>query len=124
MNDPRSDLAQRIVGSPHLISSPKLCEFFLYVVDLLSPRGSGRSGQSNMIGVHVFHRIPGYNSSDDSIVRSQARLLRMKLSAYFSNEGSNEDLIVEIPEGTLSSCLPSGEPKPSHDASVCVSSSG
>jgi len=98
MNDPRLDLAQRIVDSPHLISSPKLCEFFLYVVDCCL-REAPEEATEQQIGVHVFHRIPGYNSSDDSIVRSQARLLRMKLSAYFSSEGSNEDLIVEIPKG-------------------------
>jgi len=98
MNDPRWDLAQRIVSSSHLSSSPKLCEFFLYVVDCCR-RDAPEEATEQQIGVHVFHRIPGYNSSDDSIVRSQARLLRMKLAAYFSNEGSSEDLVVEIPKG-------------------------
>lgn len=98
MNDPRWALAQRIVASPHLSSSPKLCEFFLYVVDCCL-RDAPEEATEQQIGVHVFHRIPGYNSSDDSIVRSQARLLRMKLSAYFSKEGSSEELIVEIPKG-------------------------
>lgn len=98
MNDPRWSLAQRIVGSPHLSTSPKLCEFFLYVVDCCL-RDAPEEATEQQIGVHVFHRIPGYNSSDDSIVRSQARLLRMKLSAYFSNEGSSEELVVEIPKG-------------------------
>ena len=98
MNDPRTELAQRIVNSPHLVSSPKLCEFFLYVVDCCL-RDAPEEATEQQIGVHVFHRIPGYNSSEDSIVRSQARLLRLKLAAYFSNEGSTEELIVEIPKG-------------------------
>lgn len=98
MDDPRLALAQRIVASPHLNSSPKLCEFFLYVVDCCL-RDAPVEATEQQIGVHVFHRTPGYNSSDDSIVRSQARLLRMKLAAYFANEGSSEDLIVEIPKG-------------------------
>ncbi|QNI36477.1 hypothetical protein [Edaphobacter albus] len=98
MNDPRWALAQRIIASPHLSSSPKLCDFFLYVVDCCL-RNAPEEATEQQIGVHVFHRIPGYNSSDDSIVRSQARLLRMKLTAYFSNEGSHEELIVEIPKG-------------------------
>ncbi|RZU42159.1 hypothetical protein [Edaphobacter modestus] len=98
MNDPRWDLAQRVVASPHLSSSPKLIEFFQYVVDCCL-RDAPEEATEQQIGIHVFHRIPGYNSSDDSIVRSQARLLRLKLAAYFANEGSSEELIVEIPKG-------------------------
>jgi len=98
MNDPRWALAQRVIASPHLSSSPKLVEFFLYVVDC-SLREAPEEATEQQIGVHVFHRIPGYNSSDDSIVRSQARLLRLKLAAYFANEGNSEELLVEIPKG-------------------------
>jgi hypothetical protein len=98
MNDPRWALAQRVIASPHLSSSPKLVEFFLYVVDC-SLREAPEEATEQQIGVHVFHRIPGYNSGDDSIVRSQARLLRLKLAAYFSSEGNNEELLVEIPKG-------------------------
>lgn len=98
MNDPRWALVQRVIASPHLSSSPKLVEFFLYVVDC-SLREAPEEATEQQIGVHVFHRIPGYNSSDDSIVRSQARLLRLKLAAYFSSEGDNEELLVEIPKG-------------------------
>jgi hypothetical protein len=73
-------------------------EFFHYVVDCCL-RDAPEEATEQQIGIHVFHRIPGYNSSEDSIVRSQARLLRLKLAAYFANEGSSEDLIVEIPKG-------------------------
>ncbi|HMG01708.1 MAG TPA: hypothetical protein VK596_01160 [Edaphobacter sp.] len=133
MNDPRWALAQRVVASPHLSSSPKLVEFFLYVVDC-SLRDAPEEATEQQIGVHVFHRIPGYNSSDDSIVRSQARLLRLKLSAYFANEGSNEEMLVEIPKGhylpvfraatqslqpasTLGSLLPVEIPSPDTESS-------
>lgn len=98
MDDPRWALAQRIVASPHLNASPKLCEFLLYVVDCCI-RDVPNEATEQQIGIHVFHRTPGYNSGDDSIVRSQARLLRLKLSAYFANEGSTEELLVEIPKG-------------------------
>jgi hypothetical protein len=51
------------------------------------------------IGIQVFQRSPGFNSSEDSIVRSQARLLRLKLAAYFKAEGACEPLVIEIPKG-------------------------
>ncbi len=95
---PHWGLAQRVVTSAQLRSSPKLCEFFLYVVDCCL-RDAPEEATEQQIGIHVFHREPGYNSSDDSIVRSQARLLRLKLAAYFADEGEREDYLIEIPKG-------------------------
>ncbi|MDR3738554.1 MAG: hypothetical protein P4L40_05995 [Terracidiphilus sp.] len=51
------------------------------------------------IGVHVFNRSPSYNAGDDSIVRSQARLLRLRLEEYFENECPTSSMIVIIPKG-------------------------
>lgn len=62
-------------------------------------RNAPEEATEQQIGIRVFHREPGFNSSEDSIVRSQARLLRLKLSAYYSDEGAGEELILEIPKG-------------------------
>ncbi|HEY1741599.1 MAG TPA: hypothetical protein VGG18_00430 [Granulicella sp.] len=96
--NPEWALAQRVVASPDLRTSPKLCKFFLYIVDCYL-RDAPEDASEQQIGVHVFHRKPGYNSSDDSIVRSQARLLRLKLAGYFADAGSHEEIIIEIPKG-------------------------
>jgi len=98
MASPEWALAQRVVASPDLRTSPKLCKFFLYIVDCYL-RDAPEDATEQQIGVHVFHRRPGYNSSDDSIVRSQARLLRLKLAGYFADAGSHEEIIIEIPKG-------------------------
>jgi hypothetical protein len=47
----------------------------------------------------VFGRPPGYNSSEDSIVRSHARLLRQKLVVYFETEGADEKIRIDVPKG-------------------------
>ena len=91
-------LARRVAEAPQLHGSPKLREFFLYVVDC-ALRDAPDEATEQHIGVHVFHRSPGYNSGDDSIVRSQARLLRGKLSIYFSTEGVHEPIVIDIPKG-------------------------
>ena len=44
-------------------------------------------------------RSPGYNPNEDNIVRSQARLLRLKLEHHFANEGSHEPVVITIPKG-------------------------
>ena len=119
--DPRWRLAKRIAASETFSKSARLPSFLLYVCECAL---SGREGEINeqQIGVHVFGRAPGYNSNEDSVVRSQARLLRTRLDLYFQNEGRDEPLEIRIPKGSyvprfeprelLSPALPEVERKP------------
>ena len=70
---------------------------------------TGREGEINeqQIGI-VFGRSPGYNSNEDSVVRSQARLLRSRLELYFQHEGREEALEIRIPKGSY---IPHFEPR-------------
>ena len=96
--DPRWLLVQRVVASPHLRGSNRLRDFLLYVTEC-ALRDAPEDATEQQIGIHVFNRLAGYNSSDDSIVRTHARLLRQKLAAYFAAEGTEEDVVIEIPKG-------------------------
>ncbi|MCU1226779.1 MAG: hypothetical protein JWQ42_4872 [Edaphobacter sp.] len=96
--DPRWELVQRLIESPHLVGSARLRDFLLHVA-ACAIRQTPEEATEQQIGIQVFQRSPGFNSSEDSIVRSQARLLRLKLSAYFNAEGASEPLIIEIPKG-------------------------
>jgi hypothetical protein len=75
-----------------------LREFLRYIADC-AIKEAPESATEQQIGVHVFNRQPGYNSSEDSIVRTHARLLRQKLAEYFSTEGADEPTIIEVPKG-------------------------
>jgi len=92
------ELVERIAASRHIQPSARLRSFLLYVADC-ALKGAGSEATEQQIGIHVFNRPPGYNSSEDSIVRTHARLLRQKLAEYFQNEGANEETIIEIPKG-------------------------
>jgi hypothetical protein len=96
--DERWELAQRVIESPHLAGSARLRDFLLHVT-ACAIRETPEEATEQQIGIQVFGRSPGFNSSEDSIVRSNARLLRLKLSAYFSAEGASEPLVIEIPKG-------------------------
>src|ERR1700712_2837936 len=96
--DVRWELVQRVIESPHLIGSARLRDFLLHVTPR-ALRETPEDATEQQIGIQVFQRSPGFNSSEDSIVRSQARLLRLKLSAYFNAEGASEPVIIEIPKG-------------------------
>jgi hypothetical protein len=98
LGDERWALIERIASSRHLKSSVRLREFLFYTADC-AIRVAPEDATEQQIGIRLFDRQPGYNSSEDSIVRTHARLLRQKLAAYFAEEGANEDLIVEIPKG-------------------------
>ncbi|MEO6983120.1 MAG: hypothetical protein ABI072_08395, partial [Edaphobacter sp.] len=62
-------------------------------------RNAPEDATEQQIGINVFGRSPGYNSSEDSIVRTHARLLRQKLAAYFEHPDVTEEMVVEIPKG-------------------------
>jgi hypothetical protein len=97
-SDPRWGLVTRVALSDRFAKAPRLREFLLYVCQAsLQQRFNDINEQS--VGEHVFERAKNYNPSDDNIVRSQARLLRQKLDAYFASEGAHEPLIVRIPKG-------------------------
>jgi len=96
--DPRWKVVERIAVSPHLKASLRLQEFLFYISECAIREVPGEATEQQ-IGIHVFHRHPGYNSSEDSIVRTHARLLRQKLAAYFANEGSQEEIVVVVPKG-------------------------
>ncbi|NUQ29966.1 MAG: hypothetical protein HOQ35_15820 [Acidobacteriaceae bacterium] len=91
-------VTERVSNGSQLAASPKLREFLNYIVDC-ALRECPEEASEQQIGVNVFGRKPGYNSSEDSIVRSQARLLRQKLASFFKEEGASEPIAIEIPKG-------------------------
>ncbi|GGH15545.1 hypothetical protein [Silvibacterium dinghuense] len=98
-SDPRWQLTLEVVNSPAFERSPRLRAFLLFICEL---ELSGRRLEINeqLIGIHVFGRAPGYNPGDDSIVRSQARLLRQRLEEYFRSAGRTAAMRIEIPKGS------------------------
>jgi hypothetical protein len=101
----RQELVRRVVSSSTFEKSPKLRAFLIYVCRCAFDNEPAAATEQQ-IGIHVFGRSPGYNPNEDNIVRSQARLLRLKLEHHFSNEGSHEAVLITIPKGRY---LPSFE---------------
>jgi hypothetical protein len=96
--DPRWQLAQRIVASRHFVRSALLSRFLLYIVaESLLDRTENIT--EHAIGVRVFDRAPGYRTVEDNIVRNYARQLRRRLADFFAEQGSAEPLHIDIPLG-------------------------
>ena len=97
--DARWHLVQQVVQSPQFEKSPRLRSFLLFVCEM-ELTGQSKKINEQEIGVKVFGRPEGYNPGDDSIVRSQARILRQRLSEYFAGPGAGTALRITIPRGT------------------------
>lgn len=97
-SDPRWAAIQRIVASHSFSKSARLSAFLLYVCERAI---LGRLDEVNEqhVGIHVFDRAADYNASEDNIVRAHARLLRKKLDEYYADEGTHEEIRVQIPKG-------------------------
>lgn len=88
----------RVLASRQFARSIKLSAFLRFVCDSAIDGAIAQVSEHN-IGVRVFGRPPAYNPAEDNIVRSQARLLRQRLDAYFEGEGRTEALRISIPKG-------------------------
>lgn len=97
-SDPRQALVERLAASSTFAKAHRLREFFLHVCRC-AIENRPEEASEQQIGIRVFGRTPGYNANGDNIVRSQARLLRLRLEHHFANEGKDEPLIVSIPKG-------------------------
>src|SRR5271165_509758 len=94
----REELVRRVASSSTFERSPRLRAFFVHVCRCALDN-KPEAATEQQVGISVYDRPPGYNPNDDNIVRSQARLLRLKLEHHFANEGKNEPMIITIPKG-------------------------
>ena len=94
----REEFVRRVAASVTFEKSPRLRAFLLHVCRC-ALENKPEEATEQQIGIYVYGRSPGYSSNDDNIVRSQARVLRMKLEHHFANEGKGEPLLITIPKG-------------------------
>jgi hypothetical protein len=97
-DDPRWQLAERVVAGSHFARSSMLSRFLLFIV---GETLEGREAEitEHLIGVHVFDRRTDYSTVEDNIVRNYARQLRKRLVEHFAGEGSAEPLRIDVPVG-------------------------
>src|SRR5438132_1623472 len=89
----------RLISSHVLHGSESLCKLLRYFADhaLNHP---GVPLKEYQIATEVFGRPADFDPQSDSTIRVQAGRLRMKLAEYYSSEGADDPLVVELPKGT------------------------
>lgn len=92
-------LVERVLASAQLRRATRLREMLQYVGQRSLKDGCDQI-REQQIGVDVFSRPEGYDTSTDNIVRVNATELRKRIEAYFEAEGAKEPVIMEIPRGS------------------------
>ena len=88
----------RLRNSSTLSGCNRLVQLLRFVVGS-TLKGEAIYLKETTIGVAVFGRSPDYDPKVDTIVRSQAWRLRAKLKKYYSSEGMEDPIIVDLPLG-------------------------
>ena len=89
---------KKILNSAQFSDTTRLKRFLEYVVtETLEGRGDQIKGYS--LGVDVFDKSEDFDAQSDTIVRVQAKKLRMRLSLYYASEGANDSVRIDIPKG-------------------------
>ena len=90
---------ERLTKSHSLHSSESLCKLLRYLAEH-SLDHPGVALKEYQIATEVLGRPAGFDPQSDSTVRVQAGRLRVKLAEYYSNEGSQDPIVVEVPKGS------------------------
>ena len=90
---------ERILCSPAFSSAPQLQNFLRYVVTETLD-GRARRIKQYTVATGAFGRADDFDPEADPIVRITARRLRRTLLEYYSSEGAEDPIRIEIPKGT------------------------
>ena len=101
MSEREQCLAQveKLAGSPVLHGSESLCKLLRYLAKHALDH-PGTPIKEYQIATEVFGRSADFDPQLDSMVRVQAGRLRGKLAEYYSANGADDGIVVELPKGT------------------------
>ena len=88
----------RITPSTQFRTTAVLQSFLRFITEQ-TIAGNSESLTEHSIATEVFSRRSSFDSSVDTIVRTQAYRLRSKLREYYSAEGKSDPILIEIPKG-------------------------
>jgi hypothetical protein len=89
----------KLINSHSLRGSESLCKLLRYLAEH-SLDHPGSALKEYQIATEVLGRSGGFDPQSDSTVRVQAGRLRVKLEEYYSHEGPDDSVVVELPKGS------------------------
>ncbi|MFZ1008257.1 MAG: hypothetical protein WAN65_15560 [Candidatus Sulfotelmatobacter sp.] len=101
----------KLINSHSLRGSESLCKLLRYLAEH-SLDHPGVAVKEYQIATEVLGRPGGFDPQSDSTVRVQAGRLRLKLAEYYSHEGPNDPVVVELPKGSYALAFHVRTPSP------------
>lgn len=89
---------RRVLQSKQFASAPKRSRFLEFVAEQTF-QGNGDKLNEYLIGVEVYERGTGFEPQEDPIVRVQAHEIRRALKKYYTEDGSQSVLRIDLPSG-------------------------
>src|SRR5215471_13644502 len=88
----------RILASKAFRQADRLKRFLSFIVEE-TIAGRGERLKEFVVGVEVFGKPESFDPRNDPIVRVQARRLRAQLARYYREEGTDSEVLIELPKG-------------------------
>jgi len=90
---------ERLLASSQFRNSRRYPDLLRYVVQQ-TIEGRGDTLKERVLGIEVFGREPGFDTSGDSIVRVAAAEVRKRIAQYYQEDGHEDELRVDLPPGS------------------------
>src|SRR5580658_2324780 len=89
---------ERVLASPGFARNERLSRFLRVIVER-HLEGRDAELKESVIGIEVFGRQPGFDTKQDSTVRTEAGRLRARLAEYYAGDRVGDRVIIQLPKG-------------------------
>jgi TolB-like protein/Flp pilus assembly protein TadD len=89
---------ERILSSRTFRAAEGQRALLRYVVEA-AIEGRGAELKEYSVGVEAFQRGESFDPRQDTIVRTEARNVRLRLARYYEEEGKDDSIVIHIPKG-------------------------
>jgi len=89
----------RLLGNPHFAHSKRFPTFLRFIVQE-EIEGRGDLLKERTLGIEVFGRDAGYDTTSDPIVRVTAAEIRKRIAQYYQEPGHVDELRISLPPGS------------------------
>ena len=95
---------EKVLKSPALIHSGRLCRFLTFVVEQ-TLNGHADQLKEYLVGLAVFDKDESFDPRLDPIVRVEAGRLRAKLNHHYETDGLQDPIVIDFVRGSYGPTL-------------------